>query len=334
LEIGEEIDNPHVVGYACAWLTWTCAEMGRLDEAITHGERAQKIFESLDSDHYLYFKSLAGMGHAYWYKGERRKTLEAGKALLEFGHKHSNIRSMVMGYYVTGYSHTIAGDFPSAIESCQKGVQISADPFYTQMPRLMLGLSYLCNGQLQEAEKELREVVAYSNDFGCEAVGTPAQVSLAGISMAKGHMSQGLKTLEEGIRRCLENGSRSCYALFQCILGEVYLQIVERKEPISLSTMAKNISFIVKNVPSASKKAEDHLVESIKTAREIGAKSTLGQAYLDLGFLHRANGKRDQARECLSAAIQVFEQCEAEVYLKRAKEALENLDKEGRLDES
>jgi tetratricopeptide (TPR) repeat protein len=330
LEIGEEIDNPHVIGYACAWLTWTCTELGRLDEAITHGERAQTIFESQESDHYLYFKSLAGMGHAYLYKGERKKALEAGQALLEFGHKHSNIRGMVMGHYVTGYSHMIAGDFPSAIESFQKGVQISADPFYTQMPRCLLGISYLNDGQHQEAEEELREVVAYSEDFGCESLGTPAQMSLASISVGKGQISQGLKALEEGLPVILENRGRSSYALSQNILGQVYLQILERKGPISLSTMARNIGFLVKDLPLASKKAEDHLNESIKAAREIGANMVLGQAYLNLGFLHRASGKRDQARECLAAAIQVLEQCEAEVYLRKAKEALENLDKEGR----
>jgi class 3 adenylate cyclase/tetratricopeptide (TPR) repeat protein len=329
LEIGEEIDNPHVIGYACAWLTWTCTEMGRLDEAIAHGERAQTIFESLESDHYLYFKSLGGMGHAYWIKGERRKASEAGQALLEFGHKHSNIRSMVMGYYVKGYSHMIEGDFPSAIESFQKGVQISADPFYTQMPRCMLGFSYLYNGQLQEAEEELQEVDAYSEDSGCEVLGTPTQMGLAAISVGKGQISQGLRTFENGLRACLKNQRKSCYALFQRTLGQVYLQIVDRKGPISLSTMARNIGFLVKNLPLARKKGEDHLNESIKAAREIGANGILGQAYLILGFLHRANGKEDQARECLGTAVQVLEQCEAEVFVRQATEALDTLDKEG-----
>jgi tetratricopeptide (TPR) repeat protein len=330
LKIGEEIDNHHVIGYACAWLAWTCAEMGLFDEAIAHGKRAQKTFRSMDSDHYLYFKSLGGMGHAYWYKGEKKKASEAGKALLEFGHKHSNIRSMVMGHYVTGYSHLVEGDFPSAIECFKRGVQVSADPFYTQMPRCLLGISYAYNGQFQEAEEELGEVVAYSQNFGCEALGTPAQMTLAGISVVKGQMSQGLRTLEEGIRGSLENERRPNYALFQYFLGEVYLQIVERKGPISLSTMAKNIGFMVKKVPFASNKAEDHLNKSIKVAKKIGAKSILGRAYLDLGLLHRANGKKDQAKECISRAIQVFEQCEAEVYLRQTKEALENLDEEGR----
>jgi tetratricopeptide (TPR) repeat protein len=329
LEIGEEIDNPHVIGYACAWLAWTCAELGRLDEAIAHGERAQTIFESLESDHYLYFKSLGGIGHAYWHKGERRKAFEAGQALLEFGHKHSNIRSTVMGHYITGYSHMIEGDFPSAIESFQKGVQISADPFYTQMPRCMLGFGYLYDGQLQEAEEELQEVDAYSKDSGCEALGTPTQMGLAAISVGKGQMSHGLRTFEDGLRVFLENKRKSCYALFQRTLGQVYLQIVERKGPISLSMMARNIGFLFKNLPLASQKAEDHLNKSIKAAREIGAKGVLGQAYLYLGFLHRANGKGDQARECLAQAIQVLEQCEAEVFMRQATEALDTLNNEG-----
>jgi hypothetical protein len=154
-------------------------------------------------------------------------------------------------------------------------------------------------------------------------------MGLAAISVGKGQISQGLRTFENGLRACLKNQRKSCYALFQRTLGQVYLQIVDRKGPISLSTMARNIGFLVKNLPLARKKGEDHLNESIKAAREIGANGILGQAYLILGFLHRANGKEDQARECLGTAVQVLEQCEAEVFVRQATEALDTLDKEG-----
>ncbi|UCB49907.1 MAG: hypothetical protein JSW56_03155 [Deltaproteobacteria bacterium] len=60
-------------------------------------------------------------------------------------------------------------------------------------------------------------------------------------------------------------------------------------------------------------------------AKEIGAKGTEGQAYLDLGFLHKAKKRPSQAREYLIEAIQLFEQCEANGYLKQAKDALESL---------
>jgi len=79
-------------------------------------------------------------------------------------------------------------------------------------------------------------------------------------------------------------------------------------------------------VPSAGKKAEDHFNKAIEVAKEIGAKGTLGQAYLDLGLLHKAKGKTDQAREYITKAIQVLDQCETEVFLKQAKEALASLE--------
>jgi len=40
--------------------------------------------------------------------------------------------------------------------------------------------------------------------------------------------------------------------------------------------MAKNIGGLVKNVPLASKKAEEHFYRAIEVAKEIGAKGTMG----------------------------------------------------------
>ncbi len=81
----------------------------------------------------------------------------------------------------------------------------------------------------------------------------------------------------------------------------------------------------MKNVPFASQKAEAHFNKAIEVAKEIGAKGIKGEAYLDLGLLHKAKGRTDQAMKCISDSIQIFEECEAEVYLKKANEALESL---------
>ena len=115
------------------------------------------------------------------------------------------------------------------------------------------------------------------------------------------------------------------YARFDLVLGKVYSQIVEGSGPISLSTMAKNIGFLIKNVPFASKKAEEHFNRAIEVAKEIGAKVTMGMAYLDLGLLYKMKGKTEQAKKCISEAIQIFEKCEAEGFLKQAEEALASL---------
>jgi len=322
LKTGEEIEDRRVIGYACAWLTWTCAELGLLGEAVAFGERAQDISRSFESDQYLYFKSLGGLAYAYWHSGEAKKTLEAGRAILDYGERHSNIRSLVMGHWVMGEGYTMAGDYHSAIECLESGTRFSADPFYSQTLRLLLGYSYFFTNQLDKAETALEEVMTYSQKFGAGVIGTMASILMGVLLIAKGRMSQGLELLAEGQRACLENQRRALYAGSEYTLAKVYSQIVEGSEPISLLTMAKNIGFLIKNIPFASKKAEEHFKRAIEVAKEIGAKGTMGMAYLDLGLLYRMKGKTEQARKCISEAIQIFERTEAEEFLKQAKEAL------------
>jgi hypothetical protein len=61
----------------------------------------------------------------------------------------------------------------------------------------------------------------------------------------------------------------------------------------------------------------------VEVSKEIGDKGLLGEAYLNLGLLYREKKKTDQARERLSEAVRIFEECEIDVFLREAKEALE-----------
>jgi sugar phosphate isomerase/epimerase len=94
----------------------------------------------------------------------------------------------------------------------------------------------------------------------------------------------------------------------------------------SFSILARNIGFMVKNVPAAGKRAEEHFKRTIEIAKEVGAKSWVAVSYRDLGLLHKTKKRTDQAKECISKAIQIFEELEAEVYLKQAKEALATIE--------
>ena len=115
------------------------------------------------------------------------------------------------------------------------------------------------------------------------------------------------------------------YLQCEYILAKVFSQIAEGAEPINLSKIVKNIGFIAKNVPFASKKAEGHFKKVIEVAEEMGAKTILGGVYLDLGLLHKAKKRTDKAKQCISEAIKIFEQCEAEILLKQAKEVFASL---------
>ena len=161
------------------------------------------------------------------------------------------------------------------------------------------------SGQLLELEEEVERIENFSREYGYKVWSSPARL-FQGVMYKK-------------------NERLFILAISEYILGRIYLQLVEGDKPASLSMMAKNIGFLLKNVPSAAKKAEKHFNQAIEITEEIGAKNYSALAYLDLGLLHRAKKRTDQAKECISMAIELFEQCEAEGYLQQAKEALASL---------
>ncbi len=325
LELGEEIENDKVVGYACARLARTCADLGFLEEAIVFGKRAREISRIYESDLELFIASLVGMGYAYFFRGESKKAREVGNTLLEYGQGRSEIRSTAMGYQVVGWGHLAGGDFPLAIESFQNTIEVSTDPMISYTARFLLGISYISNEQFQEGENVCAEVVSFSKEFGADFIGTSAQTLLGIVSLFKGNLSGGARICENMSRIFLEKDSKYRMAILESILARVYLQILQRAGPKSLSFFVKNIGFLTKNILFASKKAENHFNNAIEISRQIGAKGLLGQSYLGLGLLHKAKKRTNKARECISTAVSIFEQCEAEAYLKQAKETLQGL---------
>jgi class 3 adenylate cyclase/tetratricopeptide (TPR) repeat protein len=325
LEIGEEINNEEVIGYACTWLIWTYAELGMHEKAIIAGKRAQEISKSLVSDHYLFLKSLSGIGYLFWIKGQGQKCIEAGRRLVDFGLNRSSIRSQVMGHYIKGLGYFSKGDFQEAKSCFTSATEVSEDPYYYHIPRLLLGMTYMLTGGLQEAETILREIVDYSKKFDTESIGTPAHAMLGGTLLLKGELKSGLKMVEEAQRLFLKNERKFSCIMADYILGSFYLQIVLKNDQFSLPVKIKNIGFLVKHIPFSGQKADAHFNKAIEMANEIGAKALQGQAYLDLGLLRKAMKQSEDARECIFKAIKIFKECEAEVYLKLANEALATL---------
>ena len=56
-----------------------------------------------------------------------------------------------MGYFIKGSSYFTYGDLGSAIECFKEAVRISADPYYEQFPKLLLGMGYVMNGDIKDS---------------------------------------------------------------------------------------------------------------------------------------------------------------------------------------
>ena len=186
-------------------------------------------------------------------------------------------------------------------------------------------MSCVADGRLLQAESCLEEVMNYNEKYGYEWIGRIAEGYLGILMFAKGNLNKGMQLTQKVIQECRDRESKYRYCLLEYMLGKVFLQLYEGRGPKNLSFLVKNTGFLLKNLPFADRKAKNHFNKAIMAAKSIGAKGILAQAYLDLGHLYSGKKRKDQAYEYLSQAIQIFEQYEAEVYLKQAKEALASL---------
>jgi len=321
LEIGEEINDAKIKGYACCFLPWACTELGMLDEAITYEKRIRYTDLYSDQDVFRYF--IFWLGWAYWYRGESKKVKDTANILIEYGQKYSNTPSISDGFMLLACGHSVAGDFPAAIENTQKAISLAIEPLNIIAWKVLLGMFFVTNGQYQEGSKVLQEIEKQLEILGYYYINNVVQVFSSIVKVINGDISQGMREMEDIVQRFDVIETRYQYAYGRYIMGQIYLQMVQggggKKD---LSFLAKNIGFLIKTVPFAHKKAEENFMLAIETAKEIGAKGVLAQAYLDMGRLRQMKGKINEARKYITEAIQLFEECEADVFLKQAKEAL------------
>jgi class 3 adenylate cyclase/tetratricopeptide (TPR) repeat protein len=325
IELGEEAGDLHVIAYACGWLTWTCADLGLLEEGEKHGERAREIAGSLvDSEHHLYSSALAGLGYLYWHKGEKQKAFDIGQTLVEYGHKCFNVRSVVMGHTCIAFSHFVAGDFLAALSSFQEATRVSIDPWYSQFPKMGVCYSLALAGQFDGLEEPLREIVAFGEERGAEYIGSATRLILGATLVANGKVNQGMKMIEDVQKWWLDRGSRTRYLQGTYTAGRIYAQIA-RGGKLKLSTFARNFGFMLKKAPFAGQKALEYLSTAGEMAEEIGARGHSSKCWHSIGLLYKAKGDAPQAEKYLTRALSLFRECGAEVHVKEVEEALKSL---------
>ena len=325
LALGEETGNERVIGYACAFLTITCAELGLLEECAAFIRRAKPIADHFPGEPLLALNYLAGMGYLGWFSGNKEIPLESARHLLEHGREMSNIRLQMVGYIIMGVHHFMNFDIRSAIQCVDNVGRISQDPFYADYARVLTGMFHISLRDYRTAETVLKQTIEFHDRTATKYLKMNAYTFLGAVLAATGRIGEGVKMIEYSRSEFRKSGRRVFYGMSEFILGDIYRQMVQRTEPTTLSVLLKNSGFLVKNYFLAARKAETHLVKAIEILKETGAKGFLGPAYYRLGLFYRFKGRTDEARACLSAAIDLFEQCEATVPLQEARDTLATL---------
>ncbi len=321
LRMAEKFSDNSLISFAAWNICITYLQKGELFQAIKYGEMAvQKAPTHADK-----VWAQGFLAWAWCRAGEPHRGLEALVNASSIS-KAGRFRWLEVNYTILlGEGYFLAGEYEKASQTIKESLELAE----RSGMKWSIGLAHSLLGQVAmkidptKAAHHFEQSIANFQKTKADPFFTEF---LRGIVMlTKGNLRQGVKILEDLTEVFYEKGSIWDYVTVEYTLGNIYLQMVLGEGPKTLSFLAKNIVFLIKNFPRASEKAEYHLNKAIETAKEIGAKLILGQAYHDLGLLHKAKKRSEKAKECISEAIQVFKQCRAEVYLKQANEALESL---------
>jgi len=321
LKKAEEFSDNSLISFAACVICQAYCFKGELDRAIEYGELAvQKAPTHGDK---LWAQGFLAM--ALIRTGKLRQGIETLTKIVA-AHKKGRFRFGEVGYtMMLGFGYFLAGEYDKAIQPLKEGLELAE----RSGMKWFIGIAHLFLGQAALKTKPTNAVYHFEQSITSyqKIKANPTFIELLHgiILLTKGNLRQGIKILEDVPEVFLKNGSMWNYITTEYMLSTIYLQVVLGEGPKTFPFLVKNIAFLIKSVPRAPEKAEYHLQKVIETAKEIGAKSILGQAYLDLGLLHKAKGRTKQARECINESIHIFEHCEADVFLKQAKEALESL---------
>ncbi|MCZ6728672.1 MAG: AAA family ATPase, partial [SAR324 cluster bacterium] len=326
LALGEEAGDQRAVAYACTWLTFTCADWGRVEEGIAYGERAVRVAcEVFPEDQYLYCKSNFGLAYLYDRAGDSARTLAAGRKILAYSEQHANSRCEVLGHAAMGLGHYHSGDFPRAISAMERAAETGLDPFYSSFPFAFLTYFHVLAGQPQDGMAAGEKFELYADKTGNDYLGSIA-IGFQGLAMIlMGDMGKGMRLLQAMRRAAPDQDQKYLGCIFEYVVGKVFAQIAESSAPLNISIVLKNLGFLLMHVPFAARRAKAHLNKAIDMGRLYGYDGLHALACLDLGMLHKAKKKNDTARQLISEAAQLFEKNQATAQLGQAREALASL---------
>jgi tetratricopeptide (TPR) repeat protein len=325
LKTGRDLDDDNLIAYSSACLCWTCTDLGRMDEALAYGRQAAEVADRIPSDHELVRFNLTGMGLLHFFSGDINACWKGGEQLIRFGETQGDVRTFSEGYLLMGTARMAAGDFSGAEVLLGRAIEASVDPIYSLNARFFLSYAYFSQGKVAIAAQTLESVIAATEQFGYEYVGTSANAFYGIVSAAMGNLRKGVRLIHEQIQCHRQRGKRNHDLIFTHMLGRFYLSLARRQGTLGFKAFLKNAGFLVRTLPVASRLAERYLREAIEIGTQINARLRLALATHDLGLLYAHKKQFHQARDYLARSIDLLDACGADVLLAEAREALEAL---------
>jgi tetratricopeptide (TPR) repeat protein len=245
--------------------------------------------------------------------------------------------------------YCLQGKIGLAYETSREALRMaedSGDTYSKAMAYYSHGLSYFYMGLLDEAEKHLLKASDFCDRINYLSWGALANHGLGEISCFRGEYQKAQNYFSKGISR-LEPGRHVPSWANLCKTGAALADVMNHKKDIDLPSlydyytdnkiktlsglMARHIAEILLNIDDKHmSEAEDWVRKAIEVDRKNGTMGELGMAHALYAELLKRKGDLPGAKEQVSKAIEIYRECGADGWLKKAQQDLAAIEKPGR----
>jgi class 3 adenylate cyclase/tetratricopeptide (TPR) repeat protein len=320
--------------------------------AIESGERALSAATALE-DFALQVQISSRLGRAYEFVGNYRRAMDfcrwtIGSLKGELLYERFGMAAFQAATSRAQLARCAAdvGQFDEGVSPGEEAIQIAEavnHPWSMAMAYWGIGHLYLIRGNLAKAVPVLERAVEV-----CRVRQVPAQLSrmtscLGEAYLRSGRLNEAIPLLEEAIAHGISTGQLIEEALQTAWLSEGYLTAGRTEVAIQLAQRALDLSrthkergneawvlrllgeIASRHDPPDVEKAEQHYMQAVTLAEELGMRPLIAHCHADLGKLYRRIGNRRHAEEHLTTATTMMREMQMGLWLEKAEAELKEL---------
>ena len=258
---------------------------------------------------------------------------------MEFPWRISAIKSN-LSVYGYDYHGMVAQGYQTSKEAVQIAEE-SGDIYSKAMAYASHGTSSYYKGFLEESEQHLKKGVSLTEKINMFAHNAMAHQWLGHVyfdlgkyQKAQDHFSWAVfARVKSRVAPSSANLNRIALSRAKLLGGEsdicldlMYQYVRENRVKIYEGSMARYIGDILLNLDeSYSATAEDWIKKAIEADRRNGMRCDLARDYVLYGAFFQINGEASKAKGYLEKAIEIFQECGADGWIKRTEETLSEI---------
>ena len=320
--IGEEFQDQECIAYAMwdqMWLAMVTPD-GRPHDTIE--QMAERVLDAATRLNDIYLESLTYLLLSFnpLQRGHVATAEKWAGKLIELGKRTGYPPAQSLGWVCAAWAASFAEDHEKALINSELAVSASHGKFERIMADSAQGVVLTFAGRAEEGRDLLARVRQELIETGylvqLTAIDIPYGVALVG----SGDFAGGVAHLEHCIATFSSWRNKRMLAWAHLALGEIYRGLAAQRPPMRV--LRQKVRFFAGALPSAKRRAREHLQEAVRCAQAADTPGMLAQALAGLGFLSAASGPSAESRGYLEEARQIAEELGAEKLAARIAAAL------------